>query len=194
MRRLIVMMSVSLDGFFEGPGHDLSWQLVDEALHAHFNAELAGMSAFLDGRVTWELMASFWPTADADPAAPPVVAEFAAIWREMPKLVYSTTLHAAGWNTEVVRHVVPEEVRALKAQPGGDMVVGGAQLASSFQRLGLVDEYRLYVHPVVIGDGRRRAPEGARADLRLVETRAFLNGVVLLRYATGAPPAGDAPS
>jgi dihydrofolate reductase len=108
--------------------------------------------------------------------------EFARIWRDMPKIVYSTTLERADWNTTVVRDVVVEEVMDLKAQPGGDLALGGADLAASFMRHDLIDEYRLYVHPVVIGTGKRLFPSDTRVDLRLVETRPFGNGVVLLRY------------
>ncbi|MCW2571533.1 MAG: deaminase [Frankiales bacterium] len=176
------MMSVSADGFFEGPDRELDWHLVDEELHQHFNHELAGMGAFLDGRVTYELMADYWPTADADPASSPSVTEFARIWREMPKIVYSRTLQRADWNATVVAEVVPDEVRALKAQPGGDLVVGGADLAATFLRHGLIDEIRLYVHPVVIGRGRPLFPSDVTLDLRLAEARTFGNGVVLLRY------------
>ena len=82
------MLSVSLDGFFEGPNRELDWHLVDDELHQHFNEELGSMGAFLDGRVTYELMAAFWPTADADPSSSGPVAEFARIWREVPKHVY----------------------------------------------------------------------------------------------------------
>jgi len=183
MRKLILMMSVSLDGYFEGPNRELDWQLVDEELHAHFNAWLATMSAFLDGRVTYELMAGYWPTADADPAAPATVAEFARIWRDMPKFVFSRTLPRADWNTTVVRDVVPEEIMKLKAQPGGDMVIGGADLAASFLRHDLIDEFRIYVQPVLLGTGRPlfRTSE-AKVSLRLAETKAFGSGVVLLRY------------
>lgn len=176
-------MSVSLDGFFEGPDRDLSWHIVDDEFHTHANQVLRGMSAFLEGRVAYELMDGYWPTADADPAAPPAVAEFAGIWRDMPKIVYSRTLEHAGENAVLVREVVPDEVRALQARPGGDMVVGGAILAGTFMREDLVDEYRLYVHPVVLGRGRRLfAPADAPRTLRLVETRRFGSGVVLLRY------------
>ena len=122
MRKVILMMSVSLDGFFEGPDRELDWPLVDDELHTHFNEELAAMGAFLDGRVTYELMAGFWPTADADPASTGLVAEFARIWREIPKIVYSRTLEDAGWNTTIVREVVPDEVMALKALPGGSFL------------------------------------------------------------------------
>src|SRR5262245_44203776 len=126
MRRIVMMMSVSLDGFMEGPNRELDWQLVDEELHQHFNDLLAPMGAFLDGRGTYELMAGFWPTADQDPSSPAPVIEFARIWREMPKIVYSRTLDRADWNTTIVREVDPAAVRELKAAPGGDLVVGGA--------------------------------------------------------------------
>ncbi len=101
----------------------------------------------------------------------------------MPKIVYPRTLERADWNTTVVRNVVPEEVRALKAQPGGDMALGGAILAAAFQRHGLVDEYRLYVHPVVLGEGRPLFASDLPFRLQLVQTRTFGDGVVLLRYA-----------
>lgn len=184
MRKLVLMMSVSLDGYFEGPNRELDWTMVDDELHRHFNEWLGTLSAFLDGRVTYDLMAGFWPTADQDPASTEPMREFAGIWRDMPKIVYSRTLPRADWNAVVVRDVVPEEVMALKDQPGGDMVLGGANLAASFMRHDLIDEYRIYVHPVVIGRGRPLFPPSDRKiDLQLVDTRTFGNGVVLLHYS-----------
>jgi dihydrofolate reductase len=141
------------------------------------------MRAFVEGRVTYVMMDAFWPTADQDPESPAEMREFAGIWRKTPKVVYSRTLDRVGENATLVREVVPEEVRALAAD--GDIVVGGPVLAASFQELGLVDEYRIYVHPVVIGRGRPMFPPGSHVDLRLEETRTFGNGVVLLRYAVG---------
>lgn len=183
MRKIIVQMSVSLDGFIEGPRGELDWHRVDEELHYHFNRQLGAMSAFLNGRVMHELMAQFWPTADQDPAASGAVAEYSRIWREMPKLVYSRTLQKADWNATIVREVVPEEVRRLKEEPGGDMALGGVGLAAAFLRHGLVDEYRIYVQPVVIGAGKPLFPQGtARMDFRLLESRTFTSGVELLRY------------
>jgi dihydrofolate reductase len=183
MRKIVVSLSVSVDGFIEGPNREIDWHLVDDELHEHFNQQLEAMSAFLSGRVTWELMAAFWPTADRDPTASPPVVEFARIWRDMPKFVYSRTLERAGWNTTIVRDVNPAQVEKLKAQPGGDMALGGADLAAAFRRHGLIDEWRIYVHPVVIGRGKPLfQPSDARLDLRLIETRAFGNGVVLVRY------------
>lgn len=184
MRKIVVSMSVSLDGVMEGPHREIDWHLVDDELHAHFNAHLSRMSAFLDGRVTYELMAEFWPTADQDPDAPAPVKEFARIWRDMPKIVYSRTLEHAGWNTTVVREVVPAEVEALKAGSGGDLALGGADLTAAFAAHDLVDEYLVYVNPLLLGSGKRLFPEAAdRTRLRLEESREFGNGVVLLRYA-----------
>jgi dihydrofolate reductase len=192
MRRVVLMLSVSLDGYMEGPGRDLGWHLVDEEVHDHFNEQLAPMGAFLEGRVTHELMAEFWPTADSDPESTRPMVEFAGIWRDMPKIVYSRTLERADWNATVVREVVADEVMALKARPGGDLALGGAVLAAEFLRLDLVDEFRLYVHPILLGDGTPLFPRGeARRPLRLVETRTFGNGVVLLRHER-ARPAGEA--
>lgn len=182
MRNVVLMMSVSLDGFIEGPGRELDWHMVDEELHTHFNEELGAMGGFLDGRVTYELMAEFWPTADTDPSNTGAMVEFARIWRDMPKIVYSRTLEGADWNTTVARDVVAEEVMALKSRPGGDLALGGADLAAAFMRLDLIDEYRIYVHPVVIGGGKRLFSPGATASLQLADTRVFGNGVVLLRY------------
>jgi dihydrofolate reductase len=194
MRKIVVSLSVSLDGFVEGPDREIDWHLVDEELHTHFNEELRAMSAFLDGRVTHELMAGFWPTADADPAGSPAVREFAGIWRDMPKFVFSRTLASADWNSTVVREVVPAEIAALKAQPGGDMALGGAELVRTFRALDLVDSYRLYVNPVLLGRGHRLfADADSRTPLRPAGTRTFGNGVVLLRYDRDRTPQ-EAPS
>jgi dihydrofolate reductase len=184
MRKIVLHMSVSLDGFFEGPDRELDWHLVDDELHTYFNEQLAPMSAFLNGRVTYELMAEFWPTADTDPGSTGPMAEFARIWRDMPKVVFSRTLERAEWNATVRHDVDPEEIRTLEQEPGGDMALGGADLADTFRRHDLIDEYRLYVHPVLLGRGRQLfGPADAPSGLRLVETRTFGNGVVLLRHA-----------
>ena len=183
LRKLIWMMSVSFDGYMEGPNREIDWHMVDDELHRHMNGWLADAGGFLEGRITYELMAQFWPTADQDPAATPTVVEFAQIWRDMPKVVYSRTLDRADWNATVAQNVVPDEVLALKVQPGGDLVLGGADLAAEFARHDLIDEYRLYVHPVVIGRGRPMLqPSDATVPLRLIETHSFGNGVVMLRY------------
>jgi dihydrofolate reductase len=183
MRKIIFMTSISLDGFIEGPQGQIDWHRVDEELHDHFNEHLRPMGAFLNGRVMYELMAAAWPTADADPSNPRPVKEFARIWRDTPKIVFSRTLKHADWNTTIVRDVVVDEIRKLKAQPGGDLSLGGADLAASFMQHDLIDEFRIYVHPVVIGRGKPLfGASDTKADLRLLETRRFGNGVVLLHY------------
>src|SRR4029453_11967176 len=128
MRKIILMMSVSVDGFIEGPNREIDWHMVDDELHPPFNEQAAAMGGFLSGRVTHELMAGFWPTADEDPASTEPMVEFARIWREKPKIVYSKTLDRADWNTTVVRDVVVEDVQKLKEQPGGDLSLGGGDL------------------------------------------------------------------
>ncbi|WP_309112403.1 dihydrofolate reductase family protein [Saccharothrix sp.] len=177
MAKVILAAGVSVDGFFEGPDREIDWHRVDEELHLHFNDWLSRVDGFIHGRITYDLMAAYWPTADREPSATPAEVEFAGIWRDKPKIVYSRTLGEAGWGSTIRREVVPEQVKALE----GTFTVGGAELADAFVGHGLIDEYRIYVHPVAIGDGRplfRRA-----VDLELLDTRTFGNGVVLLRYA-----------
>jgi dihydrofolate reductase len=142
------------------------------------------MHGFMYGRVTHELMADYWQTADQDPNLPAPMAEFAGIWREKPKYVFSRTLAQASWNTTVIPDVVPEQIAELKAQPGGDIAFSGANLGSTFMRHGLIDEFHILVHPVVLGQGRPlfESPD-AHMNLKLLGTRTFGNGVVLLHYS-----------
>ena len=185
MRKIILMMSVSLDGFFETPDRDISWHLVDDELLRHLNEQFRTMGAFMFGRITHELMTGYWPTADQDPDISAPMLEFAGIWRDMPKFVFSRTVTQAGRDTTVIHDVVPEQIAKLKAQPGGDIALSGANLAATFMRYGLIDEFRILVHPVVLGQGRPlfEAPD-VRMDLRLKGTRTFGNGVVLLHYSS----------
>ncbi|WP_411083986.1 dihydrofolate reductase family protein [Streptomyces sp. cmx-18-6] len=183
MNKIIFSISVSLDGFFEGPEREIDWHTVDEEVHQHFNDIIRPMGAFLDGRVTHELMAGFWPDADEDPANAGPMAEFAGIWRDMPKYVFSRTRENLEWATAVLHEVDPDQVRALRDGASGDLMAGGADLLETFRRLDLVDEYWIHVHPVLLGRGRPffRDAEGWQA-LRLLENRTFGNGVVMLRY------------
>ncbi len=191
MNRIVWPMQVSLDGYMEGPNHDISWHRVDAELHQHFNDWMGSAGAFLSGRTTYDLMADYWPTADQNPDADPTEVEFAGIWRDTPKVVYSRTLDHADWNTTIVREVLPDDVRALQEQVDGDLVVGGSRVGSQFLRLGLVDEIRVYVHPVIIGRGTPMFhPQDVHIPLELVATRAFGNGVVLLQHRPGAADPG----
>jgi dihydrofolate reductase len=183
MRKVIYAMSVSLDGFIEAADGDLGWSYPDEELHKHFNDREREIDIHFYGRRLYEMMAGFWPTVDQNPSALKAEIEYARIWKEMKKIVFSTTLREVGWNSRLVRGNIAEVVNTLKAQPGGAMSVGGAGLASAFLQLGLIDEYRLYLHPVVLGSGKPMFSNlRDRIRLQLVETRAFGSGVVLVIY------------
>jgi dihydrofolate reductase len=190
MRKVICAFSVSLDGFIEAADGDIAWSYPDEELHNHFNVRESAIDLYLYGRRLYEDMAAFWPTAGENPAAPEIEKEYARIWKPKPKVVFSTTLKQVGWNARLVKGNIADEVHKLKEQPGRDMTVGGAGLASTFTQLGLIDEFWLYVHPVVLGDGKPMFPKpGGRLNLQLIETRRFGRGIVLLRYQR--PGAGE---
>jgi dihydrofolate reductase len=178
-------MSVSLDGFAATPSGSLDWVKVDEELHTAFNDESREVSAFLYGRRMWELMAAYWPTADADPDEPQVIRDFATIWKATPKIVFSRTLEHVGHDARLVRDDVVAEVVRLKTQPDFDMGVGGPTITAPLLAAGLVDEVRVYVQPVMLGAGLPFFPPlDERIGLELVETRTFGSGVVFLRYRT----------
>jgi len=183
MRKVIYRMLVSLDGFIEAPNGDIGWSAPDPELHQHFNDLERTVDAFLYGRGLYENMAAYWPTADQDPSATEQVKEYAGIWRAKPKIVFSTTLQGVEWNSRLVRGNIAEEVNRLKAEPGHELTVGGAGLAARLMQLDLIDEYWLYIHPIVLGGGKPVfGPLQSKIDLQLVETSRFGHGVVLLRY------------
>jgi dihydrofolate reductase len=185
MRKLIYSMTVSLDGFIAGPDGEIDWGAPDEELHRFHNQRVREIGAHLLGRRLYEEML-YWETADQDPSAPEHVLEFARIWKELPKIVFSRTLEKVEGNARLVRDGAAEEVAKLKQQPGKDLAVGGAGLASTFIELGLVDEYLPFVSPVVLGGGTPFFPAlEERIDLELVETRTFGSRVVYLRYLNG---------
>jgi len=188
MRKLIYSMMVSLDGFTEGPNRNINWHIIDEELHQYINDQQAEVDTFLYGRRMYEIMASYWPTADTDPSNPGFVREFARIWKNMPKIVYSKTLEEVEWNSRLVREVNVGEFQRLKAQSGKTLSVGGATLAATFIKQNLIDEYQLFVQPIVVGSGTSFFPPlDNMIDLRLVETHRFGCGVVLLRYQRKEP-------
>ncbi|MEP6527650.1 MAG: dihydrofolate reductase family protein [Nocardioidaceae bacterium] len=183
MRKLIYSMGVSLDGFIAGPDGEIAVPAPDEELHRFHNQQTRQLGAHLCGRRLYEVM-SYWDTAaEENPSAAEYELEFARIWKDTPKIVYSKTLERVGGNARLVRDTVAEEVAGLKQQAGGDLAVGGAGLASTFMKLGLIDEYRLFVHPVVVGGGTAYFPPlDTRISLQLIETRTFGSGAVYVRY------------
>ena len=178
MSRLVVMLSLSLDGFFEGPSGDITWHHVTEDLHRDMNAVLGASGGLLNGRRNWELMAGYWPHVSPD--EPEVMQEFSAIWQRLPQHVFSTSLESVGHGATLHRSV--DVVPVLKEQAHGDLYAGGGTLAAELARRGWVDSYVLHVNPVVLGAGSALFAPAERQDLRLVAHRTYDDGVVQLHY------------
>jgi dihydrofolate reductase len=187
MRKIIYSIMTSLDGFIEAEDKELDWAIVDEELHQFANDQERLIDTHLYGRKIYEVMNGYWPTADTNPEANEVEVEYAQIWQNITKLVFSKTLEKVEGKARLYREVDPAEIQRLKAQPGKNMGLGGADLAATFIRLGLVDEYQLYIHPVILGGGTPvfappAAPSGHPLSLQLIDTRTFGSGVVMLHY------------
>lgn len=184
MRTLSLWMQMSLDGYTEGPNGELGRPRLGPQLHGYVVDELRQMGTFLYGRKVYQMMAAYWPTADTDPSSNVYQVAYAKVWKQMPKVVFSRTLADAGWNTSVIADDMAVAVTKLKEQPGGPLVfLGGARTAAQLVRSDLIDAYRIFVHPVVLGGGTRLFPDAAaRAGLRLVETCEFDSAVVQLHY------------
>jgi dihydrofolate reductase len=183
MRKLIYSMSVSLDGFIAGPGGNLDWGAPDEELFLFHTERVRGLGGHLCGRRLYEGML-FWETADKDPSASEAQVEFAHLWRKLPKIVFSKTLdRVEGSNYTLATEGVADVATRLKAEPGKDLEVGGAALAGRCAELGLIDEYQLFINPVVLGAGTPYFPPlEDRINLELVETRTFGSRVIYARY------------
>jgi dihydrofolate reductase len=183
MRKLSFGMNVSVDGYVAAPGDDLSWSVPSDELFQWWSDRVAATGLALYGRRLWETMSSHWPTADTQPDATPATIEYAGRWRSMPKVVFSSTIRTVDWNTRLVTGDAVTEITRLKAEDGGPMDIGGATLGGAAMRAGLIDEYVLLTHPVLVGDG---TPFFTAIDnwvsLNRVETRTFPDGVVLTRY------------
>ena len=186
MGKLIYLMNVSLDGYVETHDHSLDWTNVDDELHTWFNDQMRTLQAALYGRRMYELMAAHWPTADADPSATEPMREFGRIWNPLLKVVFSSSLERVEHNSRLVGGDVGEVFTELRRELDGDLAVGGPMLASQFVQLGLVDEYRLIIHPVILGGGKPFWPDlDTPIRLRLTETRTFASGAVLMSYSIG---------
>jgi dihydrofolate reductase len=182
MRKVIYSMGVSLDGFIAGPNGEIDWSAPDEELHRFHNEQTRELGAHLCGRRLYETMV-YWETADQNPSAAEHELEFARVWKSVPKIVFSNTLEKVEGNARLASGGVAEEVAKLKQQPGKDLAVGGAGLASTLIKLGLIDEYRLFVSPVELGGGTPYFPAlKERINLELVETQTFGSRVVYVRY------------
>jgi dihydrofolate reductase len=182
MRKVIVSNLMSLDGFFEGPNHELDWFVVDEEFFAYARDMLRGVDTILFGRKTYQHMADYWPSAPAE--------EIADQMNNLPKIVFSRTLESAEWqNSTLVKNDAVAEISKLKQLPGKDMVIlGSASLASFLLQRGLIDEYRVILNPVLLGSGSPLFQDvKQRLRLKLSRTKLFGSGVVVLYYQSASP-------
>src|SRR5690242_17732245 len=184
MGKLNYAMNVSLDGFVETVDHRLDWVRMDDELHSWFNAEARTTDVELYGRRMYEVMSAYWPRGETDPDGTPATIEFARIWNPKPKVVFSRTLRSVEWNSRLVWGDVGEVLDTLRADYPGDISVSGPTLAAEFARRNLIDEYRLVIHPVILGAGTPYlADMEQRVELELIAERTFGSGVRYLGYA-----------
>jgi dihydrofolate reductase len=174
--------NVSLDGFIEDSTGGFDWSVPDEALHRHFNEQERVTGLHLYGRGLWETM-KVWGTLGEDASLSEVEHEYARLWQRVPTVVFSRTLQEAPDGVRLVREVDPVEIARLKESTLGELSLGGASLAAEFRRLGLIDEYLVYVAPVLVGSGKRMFEDTGVERLRLLDVERFDAGVTLLRYA-----------
>ena len=185
MRKVILLMHVSLDGFTEGPDGALDWIIVDDEVWEDFIQLQNAADTALFGRVNFQGFASYWPTAASNPASSKYEVEHSNWLNQSLKIVFSTTLKQTDWaNTSIVSENITSEIAKLKQQSGKNLLLfGGAGIAQAFMAQGLIDELRLNVDPVVVGAGKSLFKDTHdRIDLKLLETRTFRSGVVGLHY------------
>lgn len=186
MRKLFSFNLITLDGFFEGPHQEIDWHNVDEEFNEFAAEQLSTIGVILFGRVTYQGMASYWPTPFAIENDPVIAAQM----NSFPKIVISHTLDKAEWNnTRLIKDNVAEEITQLKQQPGKDLAIfGSANLTASLMQMGLVDEFRIMVNPVVLGSGIPLFKGVYQPlKLKLLKTRTFSSGNVLLYYQPQLP-------
>ncbi|MFE9534864.1 dihydrofolate reductase family protein [Streptomyces sp. NPDC006691] len=183
MRSVTYSMNISLDGFIVGPDGGVDWTTPDEEVFRFATDEVRGAGVHLLGRRLYESML-YWETVDQNPSLGFSTREFAAVWKPLPKVVFSTTLSSVQGNARLASGDLAQEIERLRAQPGdGNIAIGGATLAAEAAALGLIDEYRPRVCPVLLGGGVPFFPQHERrVDLELVETRTFGSKVIHLRY------------
>lgn len=189
MRQVTCSMGVSLDGYIAGPDGGFAWSEPDEEVFRFATEEVRGLGVHLLGRRLYETM-SYWEAVDQESLSDRE-REFAALWTSLPKVVFSATLASVEAGYRLAAGSLAEEIDRWRASPGqGDIGIGGPTLAAEAFALGLIDEYRLRVHPVLVGGGTPFFPRsGRREDLDLVGTRTFGSGVVHLRYRIQRPGA-----
>ncbi len=183
MRSVTYSMGVSLDGYIVGPDGGFDWSTPDKEVFRFWIDEIREVGVHLMGRRLYETML-YWETADQDPSLDDAEIEWTALWKPLPKVVFSTTLSAVQGNARLASGDVAEEIERLRSEPGeGEIAIGGATLAAEAAAHDLIDEYRTVVYPVLVGGGVPYFPQRERrVDLELIETRTFSSKVVYLRY------------
>ncbi|GLY30761.1 dihydrofolate reductase family protein [Kineosporia sp. NBRC 101731] len=185
MRKLTYGMNVSLDGYIAAPGDNLGWSTPSNEMFQWWLEQEQAIGLFLYGRKLWEAMSSYWPTRDQQPDATSTQIAFARNWRDTPKVVFSSTIEKVDWNTRLTTDDAVAEITRLKAGDGEPIRVGGATLAAAAMRAGLIDEYTLVTHPVLVGGGTPffTALDGW-VNLNLIQTQPLPGGVMVTQYAT----------
>ncbi|GAO41050.1 dihydrofolate reductase family protein [Flavihumibacter petaseus] len=187
MRKIIASMNITLDGFAAGNNGEMDWHFScwNEEMERNLYGFLHSINTGLIGRVTYEAMSHYWPAAELDPTATNSEIGLAKHMNSMEKIVFSATLRNPKWsNTRLLRSIEHEAIDALKAENGTDMVLMGTTLIQSFMQLGLVDEYRLMMHPVILGSGIPLfSHHNGWLNLDLLESKTFSNGVLALRFS-----------
>jgi dihydrofolate reductase len=179
---LIYSAITSLDGYVADEHGKFDWSAPDEEVHSFVNELERTIGTYLYGRRMYEVMA-VWETMGGDPDLPPFIDDYAKIWQAADKVVYSRALErVSSARTRIERDFDPEAVRRLKAEAARDISVGGPGLAAEAIMAGLVDEYQLFVTPIIVGGGNRALPDDVRVELELLDERRFGNGAVYLRY------------
>lgn len=181
MRKIIYAESVSLDGFIEDEQGNIDWTTPSEELHQHFNDRENEFDTHLYGRKVYNTML-FWHDADQNPDLQEYMKAYARIWRRQQKIVFSTTLKTIENGFELKNAVDPQEITEWKKSPGKNMMVGGANLASTFFDHGLLDEVHMYIYPVLLGGGKPMFPSGDLNNLDLIESKQFPGGVIMRKY------------
>lgn len=183
MRSVTYSMGVSLDGYIVGPDGRFDWTAPDDEVFRFAIEQIRQVGVHLMGRRLYETML-YWETADEDPSLDNAMREWTALWKPLPKVVFSHTLSAVRGQARLASGGLAEEIERLRGEPGsGDIAIGGATLATQAATLGLIDEYRPKIYPVVVGGGIPYfARDDQRSDLELLETRTFKSNVVYLRY------------
>ena len=184
MAKLIYSGITSLDGYVADADGNFDWSVPDEEVHTFVNDLERPVGTYLYGRRMYEVMVA-WETARTLADQPPFMQDFAEIWQAADKIVYSKTLQTvSSARTRIERDFDPAAVRQMKATAGRDITVGGPDLAAQALKAGLVDEYHLFVTPIVVGGGKQFLPDAVRLKLDLLDERRFGNGVVHLHYRT----------